>query len=276
MANSNPFSIFTKKEVLLAEEFSALLTVNINSKKFKSKAKEIVQDYFRTTGPYLKELGVDKDLLVDLENQLQTLNILASANNAKATYKSCLKLIKNSIVKLEIIVATLDGARRRNADADANIILLNKTEGAIISILDSLIPSSALSYRQAIADLNQNERSSYRGVAAELRESLRELLDHMAPDNEVIKVPGFKFEPNTQKPTQRQKTKFILDSRKISKTAQKAPLVTLAALEEIISALARSTYERASLSTHVSTSKQEVVQFKRYLDVVLCELLQIT
>ena len=55
-------------------------------------------------------------------------------------------------------------------------------EVQIIETLQSLVPTAALSYQQAIRDLADSTRVSYRGPAAELREVLREVCDHLAPD----------------------------------------------------------------------------------------------
>ena len=55
----------------------------------------------------------------------------------------------------------------------------------IIGTLTSLLPSSARSYEQAIRDLQSADRLSWRGPATDLRESLRETLDHLAPDADV-------------------------------------------------------------------------------------------
>src|SRR6266853_172856 len=51
-----------------------------------------------------------------------------------------------------------------------------------LATLDKVVPTTALSSRQAPQDLGDQQRVSYRGTAAELREVLRELLDHLASD----------------------------------------------------------------------------------------------
>ena len=53
------------------------------------------------------------------------------------------------------------------------------------------------------------------------------------------------------------------------------PEATAERIESATATLARSTYDRSSLSTHVATSKAEVQQIKLYVDSVLAELLQI-
>src|SRR5262249_458921 len=60
----------------------------------------------------------------------------------------------------------------------------------IIIKLDALVPSAALSYKQAILDLKDDHTVPFRGAALEWREALREILDHRAPDSEVTAAPG--------------------------------------------------------------------------------------
>ena len=113
-------------------------------------------------------------------------------------------------------------------------------------------------------------------IVQALREALREVLDHLASDKDVTARPGFKLEADQKKPTMKQKVRFILASRGEGKT-QTAPAENSTSLvEERVGALARSVYDRSSLSTHVGTTKQEVQQVKAYVDVVLTELLEIT
>ncbi len=73
----------------------------------------------------------------------------------------------------------------------------------------------------------------------------------------------------------KQKMRYILRSRGKNKTVSEAPEKAVEIVEEMVGALARSVYNRSSLSTHVGTTKQEVQQVKAYVDVVLGELLEI-
>jgi hypothetical protein len=108
-----------------------------------------------------------------------------------------------------------------------------------------------------------------------LREALRETLDYLAPDNDVIAQPGFKLEKDATRPTMQQKVRFILKSRGKNKSQTEAPENAVSVIEERVGALARAVYNRSSVSTHVGTAKQEVQQIKAYVDVVLGELLEI-
>ena len=103
---------------------------------------------------------------------------------------------------------------------------------------------------------------------------LRELLDHLAPDADVLKS-GVKLDKDQRRPTMKQKTVFILKSRGIGETGRKTAEHSVEAIENSVGLLARSVYDRGSLSTHVATTRQEVLTLKGYAEAVLADLLQI-
>jgi hypothetical protein len=139
-----------------------------------------------------------------------------------------------------------------------------------------LVPTAALSYEQALRDLAaSDERVSFRGTANELREALRETVDRLAPDDEVIAAPNFKLESGQTGPTQKQKVRHILRSRALAQTARKAPEASIVLIEGLVGSVARASYERSSLSAHISSTHNEVRQLKMYVDSVLAELLQV-
>jgi hypothetical protein len=159
----------------------------------------------------------------------------------------------------------------------ASVVQVAKStvEQAILTTLQQVVPTAALSYEQGCRDLGDGQRISFRGVASEFRECLREVLDHLAPDKEVMAQQGFRLEEGQKKPTMKQKARFILRARGQSTTAARAPEDAVSTVEERFAGLARSAYERSSISAHVTTSKGEVIQIKMYVDTVLAELLEI-
>ena len=162
---------------------------------------------------------------------------------------------------------------RRRAIGRARIV--TPTERRILQTLDQLIPSAARSYKQALVDLGGSDRDSYRGVAHELREALRETLHHLAPDGEVMAERGFVLEAGQSRPTMKQRATFILRKRELSAEARQTPELATTMIEEISASLARSTYERGSRGAHGVGSAKEVRQMKMYVDAVLAELLEI-
>ena len=145
----------------------------------------------------------------------------------------------------------------------------------IVQTLAEMVPTAAASYQQAMLDLVDTNRVSFRGPALELRESLREILDYLAPDDDVMGVDGFKLEPERKKPTMKQKMRFILRARGRSKSESVVPENTANAIDAMIAELARSVYDKSSVATHVATSRRNVDQVKRYVGALLHDILEI-
>jgi Predicted pPIWI-associating nuclease len=198
---------------------------------------------------------------------------LASTVSRRSTYIARLRELNNlrGDVETAIEIAATGAAKSPSTK------LLTSTEAAILGTLDKLVPSTALSYRQVLQDLAEPQRVSYRGTAAELREVLRELLDHLAPDEEVLKS-GVELERDQKRPTMKQRATFILKARGVGESARKTALDAVNAVEvfqESIGSLTRSVYTRGSLSAHLVTTRKEVLTLKGYADAVLADLLQI-
>jgi hypothetical protein len=152
---------------------------------------------------------------------------------------------------------------------------LTSDESKLLEAMEKMLPSANISYRQALVDLRDDERVSFRGPALELREVLREVLDHVAPDKDVLASPGFQLEQNRPKPTMKQKVRHVLRARGVGKTKAGSPEDSASAVDAIVSDLTRSVYDLGSLATHVASERRQVVQVKRYIDAVLHDILEI-
>ena len=141
----------------------------------------------------------------------------------------------------------------------------------MISKLNALVPSAALSYKQAILDLKDDSRVSFRSPANDLREALREIIDHLAPDSEVMVAPGYAQEKNRIGPTMKQKVRFIM-KKKGKQSSSDAPEQAVTAFEEAFAAFTRAVSERSSKATHVASERQTVVQLRRYVVAILHEI----
>src|SRR5687767_4275942 len=113
------------------------------------------------------------------------------------------------------------------------VVEVTATERLIIDTLGKILPPTAASYEQAIIDLSNTSRRSYRGVAHEMREALRETFDYLAPDAEVMAVAGFRLERDRTRPTQRQKAIHILKKRHLSREAIHAPELAVSMVDEL-------------------------------------------
>jgi hypothetical protein len=73
----------------------------------------------------------------------------------------------------------------------------------------------------------------------------------------------------------KQKVVFIFKSRGKGERAQRLAYKSVEFIEKLIGEITRSFYDRASISTHIQTTRTEVIQVKRYLDAILFDLLAI-
>jgi len=139
----------------------------------------------------------------------------------------------------------------------------------------TFLPTAASAYHQAILDLNADQRLSWRGPATDLREALRETLDHLAPDKDIQAEPNFRLEPEAKGPTMKQKVRYILSKRGVGKSSSAPAEDAVSTVEALLGAFVRSVYTRSSVSTHTSTDKNEVLRIRGLVRVALGELLEI-
>lgn len=247
-------------------------TRNVNVKSLRESAKALVQSYFRVVRQQLIDLGVDSAVVGELDAPMHDLLRLANGLNSRRSYDKTLEAIRRCKPTLDVRREMLIGGAEQQSDART---APTELETRIIATLGQLLPSAAQSYQQVLLDINGPRRVSYRGTAVELRECLRELLDHLAPDAAVMKSPGFAFEKGLTKPTMKQKARFILKNRGGAHAGVTSAQDAVVRVEEGTAMLARSLYTRGSVSTHTATTLREVRELKLYADAVLAELLEI-
>ncbi len=156
----------------------------------------------------------------------------------------------------------------------STMISLSIEENRIQQSLTKISPSLGLSYIQVKADLKDENRTSWAGTAHEIREVLANLLKLLAPDDSVIKQPWYKQDPTTFGPTQKQRTRFILQQHNAgSKEIEVASQVSH--LEEMIEDLVRAFYSRASDAAHQGKEKREVLRIVNYFDTFAQDLLDL-
>jgi hypothetical protein len=229
-------------------------------------ARTIAKIYFEDVRSELDAVKNREGLLDEIDWVIQSILRLASGTREKQAYIGHIKELRPYLLE-----ATIDLMKARGSSR----LILSETERAILDTLTAMLPRSAPSYEQALRDIARGRRVSWRGTATELREVLRDVMDHLAPDEKVMAAPGFQLERDQTKPTQKQKVRFILRARRSSSAARSVAEASLATVDETIAALARSTYQRGSASTHVPTSGNEIKNLKRYIDALLGELLEI-
>lgn len=240
----------------------------LHSQKRRDVLRELVEHYFDAVRPAIIGPAEQDEDVAAVDDAMQELLVLC---HKKGSVNSYLRL--------------LDSARKRLIQVDARVVARPALEQdpqigdavdlRIIETLRDLVPSAALSYQQALQDLQCQQRLSWRGPATDLRESLREALDHLAPDDDVMAMPGYRQDPNVGGPTMKQKVRFVLKNRGESQAVASTAEAATEAVEATIGTFVRSVYTRSSVSTHTPTDRAEVVRVRDFVRVVLCELLEI-
>lgn len=245
-------------------------SVNVNDQRTKARAIALGTRYFADfRSGVVQRLGENATIAIDAE--WQDLVRLAQGNNSRRSYLSKLRSLRSLLAETQVAFvasAPLGGPRVAQFVPSAE-------EQRIIATLEGIVPSASASYRQGLLDVRGAERLSYRGTAVEFREALRETLDHLAPDDTVMKQDGFKLEAGRTRPTMKQQVRFILKSRGLGKSQRESTEKSLALIDELVGDVTRAVYDRASVATHVLETKDEVSRIKRFVDTILFDLLEI-
>lgn len=147
-------------------------------------------------------------------------------------------------------------------------------ERLVESALGSIDLNLASRYRQVCRDLGDQSRLSWNGTAHELRDLLANLLRTLAPDAECTSQGWYIQEPNTSGPTQKQRVRLVLQSKKSNKNLENS-LTKMSLIDELVSDLIRTTYTRGSSSAHTKSSWRECLRLIAYFDAFVLDLIDI-
>ena len=243
-------------------------TAHVNRDDIRQEIREIVEGYFRTDRPLFLQEFRTESLFTGVDQLMQELLRVSQVRSRRSRYLEVLSALDHEWREVEVKALPL--ARKMTGEPE-----LQDSQEAIAKTLESLCPSAAACYRQALADLSGPERLSWRGTASELRESLRELLDKLAPDHDVVNSPGFKYENGLKAPTMKQKVRFILKSRRWPEGQRKQMEVAVDVVEEKVGSFVRSVYSGSSSFVHAQGAKKEVQSILRFVETALGELLEL-
>lgn len=130
------------------------------------------------------------------------------------------------------------------------------------------------SYLQITADFQDESRLTWDGTAHAIRELLRKLLEHLAPNDQVLTQVWYKQETGTAGPTQKQRVRYILEQHK-SDSKRKQVVANIDMIDTMIGSLIRDVYGRASDAAHRSKDKTEAYRVLRYFDAFAHDLLNL-
>jgi len=241
---------------------------HLNAQDNKNLVKNFAHKYFTELRPVLLGLVGEDNSLVRLDAEIQELLRCAQRRALVTDYRSLMRGARESLADLEL--KAISSRNRPNT-----LAFVDPKCQRILDILEKVCPSAAQSYEQGFRDLADKSRRSWRGTAVEFREAVRELLDTLAPDDEVTSQKGFKQEPDTNGPTMKQKAVFILRKRRPRDPQVKAFANAVDVVEETIGKFVRSVYTRSSTAVHISDSIDEARKIRDYVTLVLAELLEI-
>lgn len=239
----------------------------LKSANIKDKVRSLISAYFNEHRPTYLLVGLAETNLEGVDSSMQDLLRCTQRDSLKSIYLRRLSSITQSLNELELKSITPVVGEKVNIN--------DLKQQSILETLAKISSASAASYEQALLDLHDTSRKSWRGTAVELREALRELLDVMALDENVMAQPGFKLEPEAKRPTMKQKTVFILKSRRLSGAHQRTPAEAVEVADTQVGKFVRSVYDRSSAGTHTLITKSEVIKIKDYITLALVELLEI-
>ncbi len=250
------------------KELRKVNTPQLQSQTRRDTLRVLTEEYFNLIRPSIMSASEQDEDVGHVDDIMQELLVLCHKRGSVKRYESLLKDARKDLILLDArIVAS--PSTEVNSQTESPVDLM------IIQTLNQIVPSAALSYQQAMQDLQAEQRLSWRGPATDLREALRETLDHLAPDQDVIELPGYKQTPDTIGPTMKQKVRFIMKSRGVSKAVSSPAETATESVELAVGSFVRSVYTRSSVSTHTPTDKAEVIRVRNFVRVVLCELLEI-
>lgn len=143
---------------------------------------------------------------------------------------------------------------------------VSRMDAQLAEALEQINPGLAANYEQALNDLADASRSSYLGAAAGLREVLSVSLRILAPDEMVVKDPGYRAREDG-KVTRQLRVDYLVRSR-----PRNVRMLTEVASK--LDALAEHIYDRTSRITHLGHSeREELVTIELYLRALLRDLL---
>ena len=240
----------------------------MNSRPEREKIQAHIDRYFRAVRPTIVTAIGPDELVINIDTLMHEILVLSHKRTTTVTFKQLFAGLRRKLIELETKATC--GTPESTGGLSALPI-----DTLIIETLAGLKPSAALAYEQALKDLSDERRRSYRGPATDLREALRETLDHLAPDSEVSSQPGFRLEPDAKGPTMKQKVRYLLSHRGLAGAFSETSERAAEAVDLAVGSFVRSVYNRSSMSTHTPTDRSEVLRVRDLVRVVLCELLSL-
>lgn len=252
-----------------AERFlQKVKSIHLNTDTHKDTFRKLVKNYFNNCRPAMRQALARDDELRLLDNAMQDLLRYTQRRALVKDYRRQIKDARRALDHIETLWLSSPSVRNPSNNIEPRL-------GRILESLRNVVPDAAAAFEQGLLDLQSGDRKSWRGTALEFREALRELLDKLAPDSEVMKQSGFRLEENAKRPTMKQKVMFVMHARQAKHAQTKSLADAVLVVEESLGSLVRSVYDRSSAAVHIAGSKDEVRRIRDCVVLVLSELLEV-
>ena len=158
---------------IISKKLKSITTKQINQKRIIDALKDLIDFYFRHVREALLDKHVQTDILDIIDSQMHNLLEATHKSTSKTVYLNHFSEIQKHVIQLEKMVLINPSSLKSSSHND-------HTDITIIETLNKLLPSAASAYKQAVHDMKDDIRFSWRGPATDFREALREYLDYLA------------------------------------------------------------------------------------------------
>lgn len=221
--------------------------------------------------PFIQILG-DEKLIASMDEGMETLLNFASKDSARRTVLRAVKAAKEYFRGSLLLPLTRAHWSRAPQSSPAG-------RDEIVAVrLRNLDSDLADSYEQAVIDVEDPDRLSYRGPAAELREVLSTVLHTLAPTPDVEATDWYKESRRTgarkePTPTRAERTRYILRGRLKGSAVTEGAESYMSMVEDRLEGVVNATYRRGSAAAHAGAERNEVGLLLPYINALLRELL---
>jgi hypothetical protein len=150
-----------KKIDVVKKSLSNVTSNQLHSDKLRGEIRVLIEAYFKVVRPQITTNSSQGSEIGKVDEYFQTLLELCHKKGKVSTYTKSLTTIRSLLIKIDSSQVSFN---------TLPVVTQNSIDLTIIDTLQKIMPSAALSYKQAIEDLTQGARYSWRGPATDLRE----------------------------------------------------------------------------------------------------------
>jgi len=222
--------------------------------------------------PFIRTLG-DEKLIAAMDESMEALLNLASKNSPRRSLVRAVNFANRYFTESLLVPLTRSYWSRAPQRSPAG------KDDLVAASLRQLDPDLADGYEQAVIDVEDTDRLSYRGPAGELREVLTGVLHTLAPTADVEATEWYKESRRTgtrkePTPTRAERTRYILRAKLKGSVVTDSAESYTSMVEDRLEGVVNATYRRGSAATHAGAERNEVEILLPYINALLRELLQ--